>query len=81
MTRQRDAALAPEELDRVGWRISGRSSGGGGNCVEAGPVRDGSGRVALRHSHHPRGQAFAYGADEWRAFLDDVKQGTYDFAR
>lgn len=37
----------------VAWRISSFSAnGGGGNCVEAGPLTDSTGRVAVRHSKH-----------------------------
>ncbi|SPL93102.1 unnamed protein product [[Actinomadura] parvosata subsp. kistnae] len=37
---------APE----IAWHISSYSADGGGNCVEAGPLQDGSGRVAVRHT-------------------------------
>ena len=37
----------------VAWRISTKSASNGGSCVEAGPVLDGSGRVAVRHSRAP----------------------------
>jgi hypothetical protein len=39
--------VTPEALAKVRWHISTRSSSGGGNCVEAGPLNDGTGRVAL----------------------------------
>ena len=41
---------APGELAGVAWHISTRSSDGGGSCVAAGPLADGSGRAAVRHS-------------------------------
>lgn len=63
---------------RVAWRISSRSSGGSGNCVEAGPVRDGSGRVAVRHSRHRDGATFVYSRAEWDTFLARVKNGGFD---
>jgi len=67
-------ALTREELDRVAWHISTKSEGGGGNCVEAGCLADGSGRVAVRHSRHPNGAVIVYTRDEW-AFIVGVKEG------
>ncbi|RNL80652.1 DUF397 domain-containing protein, partial [Halostreptopolyspora alba] len=34
------------------WRVSSYSMNGGGNCVEAGPMLDGSPRFAVRDSRH-----------------------------
>jgi len=36
-------AVGSEELASVDWHISPRSNSNGGECVEAGPLRDGSG--------------------------------------
>ncbi|MFI6455457.1 DUF397 domain-containing protein [Streptosporangium amethystogenes] len=69
-----------EELDQVAWRISTRSENGGGNCVEAGPLADGSGRVAVRHSHRPDGEVIIYTRAEWKAFVGGVKDGEFDFS-
>lgn len=71
--------LTANELSGVQWHISTRSSSGGGSCVEAGPLDDGSGRVALRHSHYPDGQAIVYTAEEWAAFTAGVRDGEFDF--
>ncbi|MEV6984818.1 DUF397 domain-containing protein [Sphaerisporangium sp. NPDC051017] len=68
-----------EDLARVAWHISTKSENGGGSCVEAGPLADGSGRVAVRHSHHPNGQVIVYNRAEWTAFIDGVKAGEFDF--
>ncbi len=68
-----------EELANVGWHISSRSPDNGGSCVEAGPLRDGSGRVAVRHSHHPDGVVIVYTRAEWEAFTADVRLGEFDF--
>lgn len=57
--------LGPEKLAGVEWRISTYSPNGGANCVEAGPLNDGTGRVALRHGHHPNGTTIAYTAGEF----------------
>ena len=67
------------ELAGVAWHVSTRSSGGGGNCVEAGPLADGSGRVAVRHSRHPDGPVIIYTRTEWEAFIEGVKDGEFDF--
>jgi hypothetical protein len=72
-------AVGREELARVGWHISSRSHDNGASCVEAGPLRDGSGRVAVRHSHHPDGAVIVYTRAEWEAFTSGVRLGEFDF--
>jgi hypothetical protein len=67
------------ELASVAWHVSTRSSGGGVNCVEAGPLADGSGRVAVRHSRHRDGPVIIYTRTEWEAFIEGVKDGEFDF--
>ena len=69
----------PGELAGVAWHISTRSSDGGGSCVAAGPLADGSGRVAVRHSRNPGGPAIVYTREEWAAFLAGAKDGEFDF--
>lgn len=67
------------ELASVAWHISTRSgSGGGGSCVEAGPLLDGSERFAVRHSKHPDGPVIVYTHAEWDAFIAGVKHGEFD---
>ncbi|SDZ17540.1 protein of unknown function [Micromonospora pattaloongensis] len=68
-----------EDLSAVAWRISTKSADSGGSCVEAGPVGDGSGRVALRHSKNPDGPTIVYTRAEWDAFIGGVKDGEFDF--
>ncbi|MEV4098387.1 DUF397 domain-containing protein [Streptosporangium saharense] len=68
-----------EDLARVAWHISTKSDNGGGSCVEAGPFADGSGRVAVRHSHRPDGEVIVYSRGEWEAFIGGVKDGEFDF--
>ncbi|GAA3745145.1 hypothetical protein GCM10022225_30890 [Plantactinospora mayteni] len=68
-----------ETLPSVGWHISSRSADSGGNCVEAGPILDGSGRVALRHSKAPDAATIVYTRAEWDAFVAGVKDGEFDF--
>ncbi len=73
------AAVGRDELANVGWHISSRSVSHGGSCVEAGPLRDGSGRVAVRHSHHPDDAVIVYTRAEWEAFTAGVRLGEFDF--
>ncbi|MET8863486.1 DUF397 domain-containing protein [Nonomuraea sp. NPDC004580] len=63
----------------IAWHISSFSADGGGNCVEAGPLQDGSGRVAVRHSKL-RDTVIVYTGAEWRAFVDGVRAGEFDFS-
>ncbi|MCD0443452.1 DUF397 domain-containing protein [Glycomyces sp. A-F 0318] len=72
--------LTEGELAGIRWRVSSRSSSGGGQCVEAGPLADGSGRVAVRHSHHPEGSVIVYTRAEWDAFLAGARDGEFDFS-
>jgi hypothetical protein len=63
----------------VAWHISTRSDNGGASCVEAGPLMDGSGRVAVRHSHSPDGPRIVFTSTEWRAFIEGARIGEFDF--
>ncbi|MFC7545889.1 DUF397 domain-containing protein [Plantactinospora sp. GCM10030261] len=68
-----------ENMPPVAWHISTRSNSNGGSCVEAGPVLDGSGRVAVRHSKAPDAATIVYTRAEWDAFVGGVKDGEFDF--
>lgn len=63
----------------VAWHISTYSADNGGSCVEAGPLADGSGRIALRHSMTPETTVIIYTRAEWDAFIRGVKDGEFDF--
>jgi hypothetical protein len=65
--------LGPVARAGVAWRISSYSPNGGGSCVEVGALPDDSGRVAVRHSHHPDGLALVIGRPTWMALIDGVK--------
>ena len=78
-TTESRGPLAPEERSGVAWHISTFSPDGDGNCVEAGPLADGSGRVAVRHSHHPDAEVIVYTRAEWEAFVSGVRNGEFDF--
>ena len=73
--------LGPDARAGVAWRISSYSTNGGGSCVEAGALPDGTGRVVVRHSHHPDSLALVFDRDPWSAFLGDVKNGEFDPSR
>jgi hypothetical protein len=62
-------------MTAVAWRISTRSGNGDGNCVEAGPVLDGSGRVAVRDSKDRSGPILVYGTTGWTNFLTALNEG------
>jgi len=70
--------LGPDARDEIFWRISSYSPSGGGNCVETGTLPDATGRVAVRHSHHPDGLALVFGRDPWATFLDSVRAGEFN---
>src|SRR5262249_13602572 len=63
------------DLAAAAWHISSFSPDNGGSCVEAGPLLDGSGRVAVRHSHFPDGVVIVYTRAEWEAFVRGVRGG------
>jgi hypothetical protein len=69
-----------EVLPPVAWHISTRSNDIGGSCVEAGPLLDGSGRIAVRHSKAPDAAVIVYTRAEWDAFLAGAKDGEFDFS-
>jgi hypothetical protein len=72
--------LTPAERAGIRWRVSRHTTSTPGQCVEAGPLDDGSGRVAVRHSHHPDGDVIVYTQGEWEAFTRGVVDGDFDFA-
>ena len=73
-----DAASCGTALQGVAWHISTRSADNGGSCVEAGRLADGSGRVAVRHSHHRDGAVLVYSGAAWKNFLGGIKNGEFD---
>lgn len=68
------------DLAKTSWHVSSFSDSGGPNCVEAGKLTDGSGRIALRHSKHPGESVILYTRAEWDAFVAGVKAGEFDFS-
>lgn len=77
---QMGQALGTGDRAGVSWRISSYSSSGDGSCVEAGALSDGTGRVAVRHSHHPDGLVIAVAHGTWAAFVGGVKNGELGLA-
>ncbi|XVQ12808.1 DUF397 domain-containing protein [Spirillospora sp. CA-255316] len=78
-THEPHGTLSQEERAHITWNISSFSPNGGGNCVEAGPLNDGTERVAVRHSRHPDAEVIIYTRSEWEAFLKGVRNGEFDF--
>ncbi|MGH3694405.1 MAG: DUF397 domain-containing protein [Pseudonocardiaceae bacterium] len=70
--------LGPDARADIAWRISSYSTNGGGSCVEAGAPPDATGRVAVRHSHHPDGPALAFAQPSWAAFIGGIKNDEFD---
>lgn len=67
--------LSEQERAAVKWHISTYSENGGAACVEAGVIGDGSGRVAVRHSHHPDGLHLTYTHHAWHTFTTSLRTG------
>ncbi|WP_030542067.1 DUF397 domain-containing protein [Streptomyces albus] len=59
----------------VRWTASSYS-GGSDNCVEVAPY--GRETVAVRQSEDPSGPALVLRADEWAAFIADIRAGEFD---
>jgi hypothetical protein len=53
------------------WIKSSYSGGSGGNCVEVAALPEGG--FAVRDSKDTNGPVLAFGAEEWQAFVRDVK--------
>jgi hypothetical protein len=66
-------ATAAKMLPEVAWHVSTKSDAGSGNCVEAGPILDGSGQVAVRDTKDRGGPVLVYTADSWTAFLAAIR--------
>ncbi len=58
---------------RAHWRKSKRS--GTGDCVECALESD---TVGLRDSKDPASPELVFDHPTWRAFIDDLKRGTFD---
>lgn len=63
------------DVPQVAWHISSYSANGSGQCIEAGPVLDASGRFAVRDSRNRGAAVLTAPRSEWAAFLDAVRAG------
>lgn len=73
-TTREERGRADIPLSRAVWKKSS-FSGGNGSCVE---VADLGQLMAVRHSKNSDGPKLIVTLDAWRAFLSDVKAGSYD---
>jgi hypothetical protein len=62
-------------MSEIVWRVSSRSGGNGGTCVEVATLTD---RVLVRDSKNREGGVLAFAAEEWRAFTDEIHRGGFD---
>jgi len=62
--------------DDMMWQRSTRCSAGA--CVEVAADRD---EVFVRDSKDPDGVVLTFTKQNWNAFLDDVREGTFDQRR
>lgn len=53
---------------KVAWRTSSYTQGGGGNCVEAGPVLSGGNGVAVRDTKRRHAGTLMTSTAAWRSF-------------
>lgn len=58
------------------WHKSSLSGNGGADCVEV--ATNFLGIATIRDSKDPLGPALAFSADEWRTFINSVKNGKFD---
>ncbi|WP_433370907.1 DUF397 domain-containing protein [Streptosporangium sp. CA-115845] len=67
------------DLFHAVWHKSSLSGNGGADCVEV--ATNLPGIAAVRDSKDPLGPALVFSPDEWRAFLNGVKNGRFDKLR
>lgn len=63
--------LNPTELEAISWHVSTYSEGGGGSCVEAGPVA-GQGHIAVRDTKDRARGHFTVSRTVWATFVRSV---------
>jgi hypothetical protein len=69
--------VAESDRDKIIWRKS-EKSGGGGDCVEVAQWGD---SILVRNSHDPSGPVLSFSRSQWEAFLEGARGGTFDFAK
>ena len=64
-----------KEWESARWHKSTRSGSNGGDCVEVAETPE---AIGVRDSKDEGGPILVFAPDAWRAFLAEVKSGTYD---
>lgn len=59
------------------WRVSSRTSGNGGTCVEVGRIPR-SNVIATRDTKDRSGPQLRFSTEEYREFLERIKKGELD---
>ncbi|MGH3940727.1 MAG: Scr1 family TA system antitoxin-like transcriptional regulator [Pseudonocardiaceae bacterium] len=73
----RQAILHQDAPPQISVIIDSYSPNAGGNCVEVGVLLDATGRVAVRHSHHPHGPALICAHPTWAVFVTSAKNDAF----
>lgn len=71
--RREESEMMRHDLPEGKWKKSSYSGAQQGDCLEVQTTEEGL--VAARDSKAPHLGAFVFGADQWAAFVDDVKSG------
>jgi hypothetical protein len=66
------------DISRLMWRKASYSGSNGGGCVEVASAS--ASVVGVRDSKDPDGPRLTFAREQWRAFTDQVKAGTFDLA-
>lgn len=64
---------SPESLTNLQWRVARLCHSG--NCVT---VAANDSTIVIGNSKDPNGPVLSYSHDEWRAFVDGIRQGDFD---
>jgi len=63
----------PPTLGEIGWRVARMCNGG--SCVRVAPNGD---AILIGDSKNPDGPVLSYSRDEFRTFVEGIRQGDFD---